>query len=81
MAKIWVYHFWTDSNKNSTIFFPRTGYMTNLGKWVDGSSSIIWTAVPNNPRNATNMYFYDHYVIPLRYFPREFGYSVRPVSE
>ena len=75
------HNFWTDSNKNSTIFFPRTGYINELGKWVDGNSGSVWTAVPNETSQATRLFFDQANVDPLNYYPREFGYSVRPVSE
>ena len=75
------YHFWTDSNKNSTIFFPRTGNIDDLGSVSNGYSGSVWTAVPNNTSQAPRLFFDGTYVAPLHYYPRAYGYSVRPVSE
>ena len=75
------WNFWTDSNKNSTIFFPQTGFITDSGDLFNRNSSSVWTAVPNNTRQATRLFFNGDYVSPLNHYPREFGFSVRPVSE
>ena len=75
------YNFWTDSNKNSTIFFPQTGYISDTGVLSNRNSGSVWTAVPNNMSQASRLFFSSNYVSPLNYYPRQFAYSVRPVSE
>ena len=75
--------FWTNTNKNATIYFPATGYreytkgnMTSLHQ-----SANYWTAIPHDFNDGCNMGFARTVILTRSSTTRTYGLAVRPVSE
>ena len=77
------HNFWTSSSKKATINFPASGFrFSNGGALNDvGNSGYYWLAVPSGLNNGCNLLFHSYNVRPLSNDARDFGFSVRPVSE
>lgn len=77
------HNFWTSSSKTATINFPASGFrFSNGGSLTDvGGSGYYWLAVPSGLNNGCNLLFHSYNVRPLSNDARDFGFSVRPVSE
>ena len=76
------YSFWTNSSKNTTIFFPADGYRQFItGTLLDGYGTF-WSAVRGNGTVTTYLSFTWSQMNPINgnYIPA-FGFAVRPVSE
>ena len=76
--------FWTNSNKDETIFFPATGYMDSgvgaLGQYKKQGN--FWTALPNLFSNGTALGFSVGDDVYSRVGNmRTYGFSVRPAAE
>jgi len=77
------HNFWTSSSKKATINFPASGFrFSKDGSLEDvGGSGYYWLAVPSGLNNGCNLLFHSYNVRPLSNDARDFGFSVRPVSE
>ena len=78
------HNFYTNSSKNSTIFFPASGLRNYSGDgWLGavGDGGYYWSAVPLDTSSGCSLYFYWSYVDPQNNFYRSFGFAARPVSE
>ncbi|WP_455102569.1 hypothetical protein [Prevotella nigrescens] len=77
------HNFWTSSSKKATINFPASGFrFSKDGSLNDvGGSGYYWLAVPSGLNNGCNLLFHSYNVRPLSNDARDFGFSVRPVSE
>ena len=77
------HNFWTNSSKNTTIFFPPTGCRNtktgSLGQVNEGG--YYWSAASYGNTSAYYLTFNWNLVIPLFRFSRSHGAAVRPVSE
>ena len=77
------HNFWTNSNKNATIFFPASGYRG----CVDGNLYYVnkfgefWLADPQGATNGFVMGIQFDKIFPLFRNIRTYGFAVRPVSE
>ena len=77
------HEFWTNSNKEETIFFPASGYMDN------GNGSLawykkygdFWTALPADFNNGCVMGIQYDGVYPRFFNVRTYGFSIRPAAE
>ena len=78
------HHYWTNSNKEETIFFPATGYMDS-GNGVLGQykrQGNFWTALPAAFSNGTALGFsVGSDVYPRVGNMRTYGFSIRPAAE
>ena len=91
------HNFWTNDSKTATIYFPISGYLdVDYGTLEDvGEWALYWSAIPfhrpDNPPaanphydhagSAVNLNLTSDAVNPLNRCFRNFGGSVRPVSE
>lgn len=78
------HEFWTNSNKDETIFFPATGYMDSgigvLGQYKKQGN--FWTALPASFSNGTALGFsVGSDVYPRVGNMRTYGFAVRPAAE
>lgn len=78
------HEFWTNSNKDETIFFPATGYMDSgigaLGQYKRQGN--FWTALPASFSNGTALGFSVGDDVYSRVGNmRTYGFSVRPAAE
>lgn len=75
--------FWTNSSKNTSIYFPATGYREDTYGNVQNlySSANYWTAIPFDFNSGRSIGFNQTKVLPLYNSARTFGLAVRPVSE
>ena len=77
------HNFWTNSNKNATIFFPASGYRG----CVDGNLYYVnkfgefWLADPQGATNGFVMGIQFDKIFPLFRNIRTYGFAVRPVAE
>ena len=77
------HHYWTNSNKEETIFFPAAGYMDN------GNGALLWykqygdfwTALPADINNGCVMGIQHDFTYPRFVNVRTYGFSVRPAAE
>lgn len=77
------HHYWTNSNKEETIFFPAAGYMDN------GNGALFWhkqygdfwTALPADINNGCVMGIQHDFTYPRFVNVRTYGFSVRPAAE
>ena len=78
------HEFWTNSNKDETIFFPATGYMDS-GNGVLGQykrQGNFWTALPASFSNGTALGFsVGDDVYPRVGNMRTYGFAIRPAAE
>ena len=77
------HNFYTNSSKNTTIFFPASGFRNNGdGSLIDvGGGGYYWSPVPGSTYYGCGLYFNWSYVNPQYYDYRSFGFAARPVSE
>ena len=77
------HNFYTNSNKNATIFFPASGVRDfsdgSLGSV--GSYGYYWSAVPTDVYNGCYLTFSWNWVLPQTTYSRSYGFAARPVSE
>ena len=75
--------FWTNHNKNATIYFPASGFREasngNISKFNEFGD--YWSADPQDVNNGCCMGFSVTGVSPLHVNLRTYGFAVRPVSE
>ena len=69
---------------NSSLFLPAAGYFNGTLLLTGGSRGYYWSSTLGTSTNGLNLYFYNVVdygvdVDPLRYSPRNFGFSVRAV--
>ena len=77
------HHYWTNSNKEETIFFPAAGYMDN------GNGALLWhkqygdfwTALPADINNGCVMGIQHDFTYPRFVNVRTYGFSIRPAAE
>ena len=77
------HHYWTNSNKEETIFFPAAGYMDN------GNGALLWykqygdfwTALPADFNNGCVMGIQHDFTYPRFVNVRTYGFAVRPAAE
>ena len=77
------HHYWTNSNKEETIFFPAAGYMDN------GNGALLWykqygdfwTALPADFNNGCVMGIQHDFTYPRFVNVRTYGFSIRPAAE
>ena len=77
------HHYWTNSNKEETIFFPAAGYMDN------GNGALFWykqygdfwTALPADINNGCVMGIQHDFTYPRFVNVRTYGFSIRPAAE
>ena len=77
------HHYWTNSNKEETIFFPAAGYMDN------GNGELLWykqygdfwTALPADINNGCVMGIQHDFTYPRFVNVRTYGFSIRPAAE
>lgn len=77
------HHYWTNSNKEETIFFPAAGYMDN------GNGALLWhkqygdfwTALPADINNGCVMGIQYDFTYPRFVNVRTYGFSIRPAAE
>lgn len=77
---------WNINNKisspDATVYFPASGRRDTEGSLDSvGDWGFYWTAVPELLLNGCFLYFGRPFIGPLHYGDREYGLSVRPVSE
>ena len=77
------HHYWTNSNKEETIFFPAAGYMDN------GNGALLWykqygdfwTALPADINNGCVMGIQYDFTYPRFVNVRTYGFAIRPAAE
>ena len=71
----------TGTNGNS-IFLPAAGYWRGTLPNADGMGGYCWSSTPGDyhPQNAYNIIFYSENSF-MHWYYRDYGLSVRPVSE
>ena len=80
------HNFWTNSNKNKTIFFPATGQIqSGNGRFNDTPSGYYWLAIPGVSGSGCSLIFGQWLVQPTMYpvvnNDLSKGYAVRPALE
>lgn len=82
-GKLGGWHFYTDSSKSKTLFFPVSGSRnyTDGRKYNLGSSGTCYTTNPNGPNNGSGMFFGSSNMEPVYQFYRGVALSVRCVKE
>ena len=77
------HHYWTNSNKEETIFFPAAGYMDNGNGelfWYKQYGDF-WTALPADINNGCVMGIQHDFTYPRFVNVRTYGFSIRPAAE
>lgn len=75
--------FWTNSNKDVTIYFPALGNRS----YKDGTLRAVgiigsfWSAVPGSISQGCGLFIYDTMVYPVQSYYRAGANGVRPVTE
>ena len=77
------HHYWTNSNKEETIFFPAAGYMDNGNGELFWHKQYgdFWTALPADINNGCVMGIQHDFTYPRFVNVRTYGFSVRPAAE
>ncbi|VTY02549.1 Uncharacterised protein [uncultured Prevotella sp.] len=81
-SAVYGHNFWTNSSRNTTIFFPVSGgrYFSD-GSLFHVDCGDYWTAVPYSAGDGCNLDFTWLFVNPQYLYNRSFGFAARPVSE
>ena len=77
------HHYWTNSNKEETIFFPAAGYMDNGNGELFWHKQYgdFWTALPADINNGCVMGIQHDFTYPRFVNVRTYGFSIRPAAE
>jgi len=76
------HNFWTNNQKNATIYFPVTGLREKFSAFLTIMDiGCYWLAIPSDAENACFMEFSGSEIKPLHKLDRHYGHSVRPVAE
>ena len=72
----------TDDKSKAVLFFPAAGDGYQR-QGPDGNMAYYWSSSldPSNTRRAHSVFFYQYDVVLTRYSTRDYGLSVRPVSD
>lgn len=76
------WNFWTNSSKNTTIYFPASGYRSNSNGTLSlvGTYGGSWSAIPTSALYGRTLGFLSGGVYPLGGSHRVYARSVRPVQ-
>ncbi|EXY10309.1 hypothetical protein M104_1132 [Bacteroides fragilis str. 1007-1-F  len=77
------WHFYANSTRNKTIFFPLLGYRKDSDGALDLVSiySSCWSAIPYDRSCGRYLSYYSSNVYPLNYYDSTLGGGVRPSQE
>ena len=76
------HNFWTNSQRNATIYFPVTGLREKFSALLNILDiGCYWLAIPSDAENGCFMEFSGSEIKPLHKLNRQYGHSVRPVLE